>query len=40
MSRRPICKAAQEKAADKEAENIEKLNVACLRGSAVLRNEA
>ena len=36
---RPICNPSEEKAAHKEAENIEKLDVACLRGSAVLRNE-
>ena len=38
--KRPVRNPSEEKAADKEAENIEKLDVACLRCSAVLRNEA
>ena len=38
--KRPVRNPSEEKAADKEAENIEKLDVACLWCSAVLRNEA
>ena len=37
--KRPVRNPSEEKAADKEAENIEKLDVACLWCSAVLRNE-
>ena len=32
----PVSNSSQNKTADKEAENIEKLDVACLWGSAVL----
>ena len=38
--KRPVRNPSEEKAADKEAENVEKLDVACLWCSAVLRNEA